>query len=82
MDNAILEITIRKSHEIKNTRVSCEHSNFSFQVSRLQDFRRLSKELLLDVLDAIAEYMTSGQQMNAVVFTPQAEIADTRESNK
>lgn len=52
---------------------------FLFQVARLQDFRRLKKELLLDILDAIAEYMQSGQHYDLISFHQQVENIDIKD---
>eukprot|EP00794_Sanderia_malayensis_P013893 gene13893-15341_t len=52
------------------------------KVARLQDFRRLNKELLLDILDAIAEYMTSGQNIDTIFFSPQPEITEAKDSKQ
>eukprot|EP00795_Rhopilema_esculentum_P016024 gene16024-7367_t len=49
------------------------------KVARLQDFRRLSKELLLGILDAIADYMQSGQQFDFVPYHPQIENVDFKD---
>jgi len=46
------------------------------KVARLQDFRRLKKELLLDILDAIAEYMQSGSNIDYVSFQQQVDSID------
>ena len=52
-------------------------------MARLQDFRRLKRELLLDILDAIAEYMQSGSNIDYVSFQQQVDsldIGDQREA--
>lgn len=49
------------------------------KVARLQDFRRLKKELLLDILDAIAEYMQSGQHYDLISFHQQVENIDIKD---
>lgn len=53
--------------------------SFLFKVARLQDFRRLKRELLLDILDAIAEYMQSGQNVDMISFQQQVENTDIRD---
>ena len=43
--------------------------HFSFKVAKLQRMRRLSRELLLDILDAIAERMSDGGLCLDLSFT-------------
>ena len=51
-----------------------------YQVNRLQDFRRLNRELLLDVLDNIAEYISTSHNNDLIIYAPQVENIEPRDA--